>query len=254
MKIQERIEKIHFALDLGFSDYFTGENVREATILDKLEAVEEAVTVMQVEEAINFSLLQALGHRHPSPQIYALDFPSDLRASFYLLLGGYYRQAILCLRNWLEMRILGVYFGLVEQDHSKYEDWKLGKFKAPFWKQLISLLFERAEFQNADNGFGLRARLKSLYSELSAFTHGAGLERYDLQANTDNVPRYNSASADLWFTLMNRTFAEVAFCLFVAYGHDIFRGIQPDEARTMLTHMPAEYEQELRGAMCMLDP
>jgi hypothetical protein len=212
------------------------------------------VAVMQVEEAINFSLLQALGHEHPSPQIYALDFPSDLRASFYLLLGGYYRQAILCLRNWLEMRLLGICFGLVEQDHSKYEDWKLGKFEAPFGKRLIGRLFARAEFQKADNRFGLRARLKSLYSELSAFTHGAGLEKYDLQANTDNVPRYNSASADLWFALMNRTFAEVAFCLFVAYGHDVFRDIQPDEARTILAHVPTEYEQELRAAMCILSP
>jgi len=43
---------------------------------------------------MNFSLFQALGEKHPSPQIYISDFPSDLRASLYLLLGGYYRGFI----------------------------------------------------------------------------------------------------------------------------------------------------------------
>jgi hypothetical protein len=243
---RERIEKIHVALDLGFSDYFDkGHNVRESTIRNKLKIIEEAVAVMQVEEAINFSLLEALGPNHPSPQIYALDFPSDLRASFYLLLGGYYRQAILCLRNWLEMRLLGIYFGLIEQDRAKYDKWRLGEFAAPFGTRLIKQLFARAEFRKAEERFGLRDRLKSLYSELCAFTHGAGLEKYDLQANTDNVPRYNSKSVDLWFALMNRTFAEIVFCLFLAYRKDIFHSIQSDEIQTILAHVPAEYEHEL---------
>ncbi len=81
---------------------------------------------------MNFSLFQALGPEHPSPQIYILDFPSDLRAAFYLMLGGYYRPAILSLRNWLEMRLLGIYFGRVEHNRKNYHDWKQGKFMAPF--------------------------------------------------------------------------------------------------------------------------
>lgn len=175
-----------------------------------------------------------------------MDFPSDLRASFYLLLGGYYRQAILCLRNWLEMRLLGIYFGLAERDKSKYSDWKLGKFEAPFGKRLIKRLFSIAKFQKADKQVGLRDNLKILYAELSAFTHGAGLEKYDLQANTDNVPRHNGTSVDLWFILMKRTFVQVAFCMFVAYGYEVFRHIRPDEVRIVLGCMPTTYRQEFQ--------
>lgn len=251
--MQDRIEKICFALDLGFSDYYPQENVREITISGKLEAVERAVAMMRIEEAINFSLFERFGAKHPSSQIYALDFPSDLRASLYLLLGGYYRQAILCLRNWLEMRLVGIYFGFIQTDRSEYKDWKLGKLgqqEAPYGrKRLIGRLFARAEFQWADQRFALRDRLTDLYGELSALAHGAGLEKHDLQADTDNVPRYNSRSVDLWFELGSRAFAEVVFCQFVAYGDDIFPGLLSDECKTMLSLLPDEYQGELRSSL-----
>jgi hypothetical protein len=54
--MKKRIEKIHSALDLGFSDYFKDENVRGLTIHNRLEIIEEAVSILAVEEAINFSI------------------------------------------------------------------------------------------------------------------------------------------------------------------------------------------------------
>ena len=255
--MQQRIEKIRDALGLGFSDYFESENVRETTLLDRLDDVERAVEMMLVEEFIIHSLLRAFGHKHPSVHIYAVDFPSDLRASFYLLLGGYYRQAILCLRNWLEMRLVGIYFGLVEQDPSKYQDWilgKTGKEERLFGTGLIAKVFARAEFHKADNRVGLRVHLEQLYSDLSVFTHGVALVKHDLQRDTDNVPGYNATSVDSWFSLLDRTFAEVVFCEFVAYGLDIFSGMTRHEAKTILDHMPTDYEQELRSAMGGLGP
>jgi len=251
--MHDRVEKIHFALDLGFSDYCPRENVREITITNKLDLVERAVSMMRIEEAISFSLFERLGPQHPSPQIYALDFPSDLRASMYLLLGGYYRQAILCLRNWLEMRLLGIYFGFVERDETNYEDWKLGKLgeeEAPFGrKRLIARLFARAEFQQADRLFGLRKSLVHLYGQLSSLTHGAGLEKQDLQADTDNVPRYNSRSVDMWFALLCRAYADIVFCLYTAYGDSIFPGLLSDERSEMLSLLPPAYEGEVRSSL-----
>jgi hypothetical protein len=83
---------------------------------------------------------------------------------------------------------------------------------------LIGQLLTKHEFKVADGKLNLRQRLSSLYSELSAFTHGAGLQKRSLQADTDNVPRYNRASVALWLKLFEQTFAEVAFCLSLAYG------------------------------------
>jgi len=89
-KIEERISGIHNGLDLGFSDYFRDQNVRERTISKKLDAIEGAVGLLKVEGEMNFSLFQALGPEHRSPQIYIFDFPSDLRAAFYFVNDGAY--------------------------------------------------------------------------------------------------------------------------------------------------------------------
>jgi hypothetical protein len=162
-------EDIINALDLDWSDGCAGrgENVRTDTIAGHELSLKRAIEMLHAEETINFSLLNALGSKHPSPQVYALDFPSDLRASFYALLGGYYKQAILCLRNWLEMRLLGIYFGRV--DDSKYADWKQGvvaKDDALFGTTVIKKLFRRAEFHKADDRTQLRDRLMNLYGQL----------------------------------------------------------------------------------------
>ncbi len=47
------------------------------------------------EEAMNFSIFNKRGEKFPTAEIYAIDFRSDYKASVYLLLGGYYRQAVL---------------------------------------------------------------------------------------------------------------------------------------------------------------
>jgi hypothetical protein len=248
--VLDRIRGIHEGLDLGFSDYLRDQNVRDATLQEKLDAIDEAVEVLSAEEGINFALFQALGEKRPSPQVYILDFPSDLRASFYLLLGGYYRPAIASLRNLLEMRLIGVYFGLV--DPCKFQDWKKGvlsKQESPFGTKLIGRLFQRAEFQRADKRLGLRGRLERLYEELSGLAHGSGLEKYDLQAETDNVPRFNGPSVDLWLRLMYRTFAELVFCLFVAYGKNAFGGLCPEEIKTVLRHLPEPYRMEIERGL-----
>ena len=152
-KKHKRIEKILNSLDLGFSDFFEGD-VRQLTLQEKLNIIEQAVNFVTIEEAMNFSVFSSQGSDCPTAEIYVIDFPSDLRASIYLLLGGYYRQAILCLRNWLEIRLTGIYYGFVNQNREEYDEWKRDKRKGPFGRSLIRKLFSRAEFQRLDNRIG----------------------------------------------------------------------------------------------------
>jgi hypothetical protein len=74
--VRKRIRDVHKGLDLGFSDYYEGENVRDLTLSNHLNGIEDAERVLVVDEAMNFSLWQALGPEHPSPNIYVLDLPS----------------------------------------------------------------------------------------------------------------------------------------------------------------------------------
>ena len=234
-----------FSFDLGFSDYFKDENVRQMTLQGKLDKLEQATELMTFEEYMNYSIFNKKGAKHPTAEIYAIDFPSDFRASVYLLLGGYYRQAILCLRNWFEVRLTGIYFGLVNQNTIDYEEWKKGNKWAPIGQKLIKQLFSRAEFHHIDNKAGLRDRLKNLHKELSAFTHGSMLTKFNLQSETDNVPRFNPQSVDLWFVFTLRTFRELVFCYFLAYGKDAF-DIGKKDLETLHRYLPEIYQQELQ--------
>ena len=233
------------SLDLGFSDFFKDENVRQLTLQKKLDTMEQAVELMRLEESMNFSVLLSKGFKHPTVEIYAIDFPSGLRASIYLLLGGYYRQAILTLRNWLEIRLTGIHFALVSQEPSKYEDWKEGKGRAPIGKALIRSLFRRAEFHKADRFLRLCEDMKKLYEELSTFTHGGALTRYNLQSKTDNVPRLNLQSVDLWFEFASNVFGELVMCYFLAYGREAFV-MGGDEIAALKRHLPSLYQQYLQ--------
>lgn len=234
------------SLDLGFSDFYEGENVRQLTLQSKLDIIENATKLQIIEEYMNYSIFDKKGTAHPTAQIYAVDFPSDFRASVYLLLGGYYRQAILCLRNWFEIRLTGVYFGFVNQDRRYYGDWKKGKRRAPIGQDLIRKLFSRAEFHKIDKEVGLRERLVTLHRELSAFTHGAILEQYDLQSQTDNVPRLNPQSVDLWYNFALRVFRELAFCYLLAYGQDAFL-MNPEDLEAMRKYLPDTYLERFRN-------
>jgi hypothetical protein len=240
----ERIRKIMNSFDLGFSDYFPNENVRQLTLTEKIVTMESATDFLTVEESMNFSIFNKKGAEHPTAEIYAIDFPSDFRASVYLLLGGYYRQAILCLRNWLEVRLTGIFFGFVNPDEEQHKNWKKGKKRAPIAQILIKRLFSRAEFQRADKEVGLHLKLNKLMAELSAFSHCSILEQYDLQSKTDNVPRFNPQSVDLWFDFALRTFREIVFCYFVAYGRDAFATHDKEELKMLENYLPADYKQK----------
>lgn len=245
MSKREKIERITFSLDLGFSDFFKDENVRQLTLQEKTDILQQAVDFVIIEEAMNYSVFSSRGSKHPTAEIYAIDFPSDLRASIYLLLGGYYRQAILCLRNWLEIRLTGIYFGLINQGKARYEDWKNGKERAPIGQALIKKLFSRAEFHKIDKEVGLHEHLRNLHNELSAFTHGGALARYNLQSQTDNVPRFNPQSVDLWFEFALRVFRELIFCYFLAYGRDAFH-MNANEIKNLDKYLPISYQKELK--------
>jgi hypothetical protein len=243
-------DQIHSALDLGFSDYYDGENVRDITIQRHNKRFSQAVVLMQIEEAMCFSLFQTLGLGHPSPEIYVADFPSDARASFYLLLGGYYKQAILCLRNWLEVRLLGIYFGKV--DRSKFDDWKMGKSTkrdALFGENILRKIFGRANFQKAEGRNGLRKRLVDLYGELSVFVHGQGVDKHHLQDDTDNVPRYNRNSVRLYLDYFERAWREVVYCTWLAYSDSALRTMNAKELATVLKVLPGPYSQDVQASL-----
>jgi hypothetical protein len=92
---------------------------------------------------------------------------------------------------------------------------------------------------------GIRDRLRNLHRELSAFTHSAILSKYDLQSKTDNVPRFNPQSVDLWYDFALRVFRELVFCHFLAYGRDAFK-MNTKEFEILYRNLSDVYQRELQ--------
>ena len=255
MSKRKTIKDILFALDIGFSDIYKDENVRQLTLENETSILRRAVIILRLEEGMNLSLFELLGAKHPTAEIYAIDFPSDLRASIYLLLGGYYRQAIFCIRNWLEIRLTGIYYGYIDRNQQHYKEWKTGAIEGPFGGKLIRRLFSRAEFRVIDERTNIRKHLEVLYGQLSAFTHGGGIERFDLQSETDNVPRFNSKSVQWWFIFFRRAFNELTLCFITAYGKQVFSSLNKEEIKALYAILPPLHRKELRqlGLPCPLE-
>jgi len=243
------VDFIYNGLDLGFSDCSPGDNVRDNTIREHGPGLLRAVAVLHADEAVSYSIFSRYGDHHSAAEIYALDFPSDLRAALYVLLGGYYKQALTCLRSWFEMRLLRVYFGAVEQDQSRYADWKAGNREVPFGRSLIRRLFGEVEYRREDARVSLRRRLESLYSDLCQFTHGAGMGKHALQADTDNVPRYNRSSVELFLNILDRAFSDVLYVTWVAFGANAFACVDKDNETAILDRLAVEYRSRLEASL-----
>jgi len=217
------IEELYNSFDLDFSDGYEceGENVREDTFKHKLEELIKVKDIIEVDSIINFALFETLGNEHPSSKLW-FESETDLKASIYLSLGGYYRQAIGCLRNWLEITLIGVYYSnYYKGKNSRFGQFINGKRQAPIGKNLFNSLFRRKNFENADNKFGFKKYLENLYNELSSFIHCKGVEQYKLQDGRDNVPRFLMQSFDIWFKFLKRTAGMNVSILIIAYHQQL---------------------------------
>jgi len=89
MSNRERIERILFSLDLGFSDFYKDENVRQLTLQEKLDKIEQCVELKTIEEYMNFSVFSTKGAKHPTAEIYdfALRVFRELVFCYFLAYG-----------------------------------------------------------------------------------------------------------------------------------------------------------------------
>ena len=143
----------------------------------------------------------------------------------------------------MEIRLTGIYYSF--QSLKQYDNWKNGKEEGPFGRILIDRIFSRAEFHKKDSILNLRTKLDTIYAELSAFSHGGRLNKHNLQAKTDNVPRFNPQSVEIWIIFAKRIFEERVICFFLAYGKNAFREMAKGETDTLKDFLSIPYQQEL---------
>ena len=166
------------------------------------------------------------------------------------MLDGYYRQALMCLRTWLELTLIGIYYNkYYKEKTSRYNQWKANQRRSPTWKNLLDSLFTRLEFQNANKSINLRNKLEALYTELSAFVHNRGMSKYKLQNGRDNVPRYVENAFDVYYEMLQKTFNMLVLILFVSYQKELTYTKQEEwgEIENLLTEETRQYIESLYG-------
>jgi hypothetical protein len=75
----------------------------------------------------------AIGESGDSISEAMLDVRDDFSASIFLLLHGYYRQSVSCLRSILESMVVGAYIQMVADD-AQFKRWRSGEEKISFGK------------------------------------------------------------------------------------------------------------------------
>jgi len=246
---EEKLKALVFSFDLGFSDMYQNESVRSITIENKFEELEHIRKIKEGDSIVNFVLFMKLGEKHPSAQIW-LETETDLSSSIYLMLGGYYRQALMCLRTWLELTLIGIYYNkYYKEGTSRYNQWKTNQRQSPTWKNLLDSLFTRPEFQNANKSINLRRELEVLYTELSAFVHNRGMSKYKLQNGRDNVPRYVENAFDVYYKMLQKTFDTLVLILFVSYQKELayVKKEEWGKIENLLTKETRQYVESLYG-------
>jgi hypothetical protein len=246
---EEKLEALIFSFDLGFSDMYRNESVRSITIENKFEELEHIRKIKNGDSIVNFVLFMKLGEKHPSAQMW-LETETDLSSSIYLMLGGYYRQALMCLRTWLELTLIGIFYNKhYKEKISRYNQWKANQRRSPKWNDLLDSVFTKPEFQNANKAINLRNKLEVLYDELSAFVHNRGMSKYKLQNGRDNVPRYVENAFDVYYKMLQKTFDMLVLILFVAYEKELTYTKKEEwqEIEDLLTEETKQHVESLYG-------
>ncbi len=138
-----------------------------------------------------------------------LDAFDDFQASVYIMLTGFYRQSFSALRTALEEILIGVYFKAYPNSE-KETKWKEGQIQlwiSDIRKKLSKKepysLFEQGEFTLLNK----EGWIDSLYSSLSAFSHGRpSFNKEGNKLPTSNVglwggsngPVYEPKAVKLW--------------------------------------------------------
>lgn len=195
----------------------------------------KAASISNGCNALRFTLFECLADQtgdleHPVYELYTLEAELDLGASILLAFGGYYKQAGISLRSFLELAFLSMYYA----DHRlEYDTWKkdLKARSPPFHGKgddnVLGYLFGQTPLRTCSD---LKGKASDLYTELSKFVHTSAIDMLDLWRGRDNVPRFLPRSFGLWFRYLERTHHVTALSLLFRYQDEIGTYLKDDRS------------------------
>lgn len=107
-----------------------------------------------------------------------------------LALGGAHKPAYQCLRSYLELALVGLYFLSLPASDRTGRRWLEGIERTPFISNIGKALRRNQDFASGGEHVGFFDRMTSVYRELSDRTHTKGENHGHTAVSKANFPRF----------------------------------------------------------------
>ena len=139
----------------------------------------------------------------------------ELENSVELNKLGFYKHAMIALRNTLEMGILSVYWDIEEKSHIHIQNWLHSLVDTPWKKTIFQKLKTNQNIKNFDDQHNILDYFDVLFKELSNFAHTKGRIHSSMNLGNANFNQFNEKSFLRWmdFTRKVVTFITIIHVL-----------------------------------------
>ena len=127
----------------------------------------------------------------------------ELECSIVLCKLGFYKHAIVSLRNVLELGLLSVYWDIDNQSHIDIQNWFKSIESTPFRRQVFNRLAKNSNIKTFDDKHDIFKKTSELYTKLSNFSHTRvfGYSSRKLNKHHSNVNSFNEVALNKWLEL-----------------------------------------------------
>ncbi len=128
----------------------------------------------------------------------------ELESSIQLCKLGFYKHAIIALRNVLELGLLSVYWDIDGNSHINIPKWLSSNEQTPFHSKVIEELKKNKQIVAFDEEHNIFTPIRDLYHELCDFSHTKGISFSSTELSRGNFNRFNGESIRRWLDFMER--------------------------------------------------
>jgi hypothetical protein len=140
------------------------------------------------------------GHTFPY-----LESEYELESSIALASLGFYKQAIACLRNVLELGLLSIYYNLEDKGHEEIQKWFHALEDTPFKKKIIAKIMTEKNIEKYSHKINVEEKINTLYHRLCNFSHTKGFKHSSRELIQSNINQFIEDTFILWLDLLKHT-------------------------------------------------
>jgi len=157
--------------------------------------IKETLSIFNhIEDLIPQTVEKVLsGHMFP-----VIEAGIELESSVELCKLGFYKHAMIALRNTLEMGILSVYWDIEGKSHTHIQNWLHSLVDTPWKRTVFQKLKTNQNIKNFDDKHNILDYFDDLFKELSNFVHTKGRIHSSMDLGNANFNRFNEKSFLRW--------------------------------------------------------